>query len=146
MGLPWNAATIALTLAALAERDSWSLRVRRQIPRNVLFRAIAFLFYSGSAGVFYVGVALCGHNVDTILVQKYLLTGTGPDTAKPAHLLWLHLVLLLTIAALRHNVFRNFSTKAIAILAACFGMTLFLLPYVAMILRRATETCQSGGY
>ena len=44
-----------LTVAALGERDAWSARVRRTIPRNPLLRLAAFLFYTGSAG----GIAWC---------------------------------------------------------------------------------------
>jgi len=34
----------------LAERESWSPRIRRYIPRNTAFRFLAWLFYTGSAG------------------------------------------------------------------------------------------------
>lgn len=37
-------------LTAIAERDTWGVRVRQQIPRGVLGRAVAFLFFSGAAG------------------------------------------------------------------------------------------------
>ncbi|MCC7192212.1 MAG: hypothetical protein IT444_05455 [Phycisphaeraceae bacterium] len=35
---------------ATAERNTWGMRVRRQIPRSALGRAVAFLFFSGAAG------------------------------------------------------------------------------------------------
>lgn len=35
---------------ATAERETWGMRVRKQIPRNALGRAVAFLFFSGAAG------------------------------------------------------------------------------------------------
>ncbi len=35
---------------AMGERDAWSRRVRKRIPRNPLLRVLAFLFYTGSAG------------------------------------------------------------------------------------------------
>lgn len=37
-------------LLAVSERESWRPRVRRSIPRGIVARAVAFLFYSGSAG------------------------------------------------------------------------------------------------
>ena len=44
-------AVLSLILAlTLAERESWSPRVRRNIPRATLPRLLAWLFYTGSAG------------------------------------------------------------------------------------------------
>ena len=39
-----------LTVMALGERDTWTTRVRKTIPRDPLLRCFAFLLYTGSAG------------------------------------------------------------------------------------------------
>lgn len=43
-------------LTAVSERDGWGPRVARRIPRRVLPRALAFVFYSGAAGGLLFGV------------------------------------------------------------------------------------------
>ncbi|MGE3809404.1 MAG: ABC transporter permease [Gemmataceae bacterium] len=67
----WLACAVGLFTAYLAvainEREEWTPRVARTIPRNVLFRIGAFLMYSGSAG----GVLFCV----LLSAASYILVG-----------------------------------------------------------------------
>jgi hypothetical protein len=53
-GLTWLA-----MLIAVSERESWSPRTGRTIPRRWWLRPVAFLFYSGAAGGLTFAVLLC---------------------------------------------------------------------------------------
>jgi hypothetical protein len=55
----------------LAERESWTPRVRRYIPRANPGRFVAWLFYTGSAG----GVVWCGLLSAATLLAGYALVG-----------------------------------------------------------------------
>jgi hypothetical protein len=49
----------------LAEREQWGVRVKKTIPRNLIGRSLAFLFYTGSAG----GVIWCS----LLVVSTFLI-------------------------------------------------------------------------
>ncbi|MDY0170362.1 MAG: hypothetical protein RBS80_27705 [Thermoguttaceae bacterium] len=132
-----------LAVAALGERDTWSPRVRRTIPRNRLLRLGALLTYSGSAGgiVWY----------SLLLVATLLIAGawneafrsfTGKeDLAEvlPNALLGFGYVLCycLTIAALRPVLFRNVPTGHLSVFAMVLGVAMCLVPYLVAFFAEA---------
>ncbi len=57
-------------LLAVSERESWRPRVRRSIPRGIVARAVAFLFYSGSAGGVLWTSLMLGLTLLTVLLLE----------------------------------------------------------------------------
>ncbi len=126
----------ALVVAALGERDDWSARVRRVIPRSPLPRLGAFLAYTGSAG---------GMLWYTIVFLATLLVALGWNQAMPSFmgrndlteslpncLLGFGYVLCycLTIAALRRPLFSRVPTPHLSVFAMVFGVAVCLVPYM----------------
>jgi hypothetical protein len=128
----------AMLLTSLGERDVWSARVRRTIPRNRLWRAMAFVFYTGSAG----GLLWC-----TLLFLATLAGGAAWTTAmaKATPDFWIsmhHMAMVfayvlcycLTTAVLRMLVFKNVPTPSLSVIAAFLGIVAWLVPYVVVFL------------
>jgi hypothetical protein len=73
--LIWSVASIALLSVilgfTLAERENWTPRVRRYIPRSTPLRFLAWLFYTGSAG----GVVWCCALSAATLLGGYQVVG-----------------------------------------------------------------------
>ncbi len=136
----WAAASVvalcALAVAAVGERDTWSVRVRRTIPREPLARFGAFLAYTGSAGglLWYtllfaatmVAVHVWGDTMSGV-VGTYGLTDLFPNS-----LIGFGFVLCycLTIASLRPVLFRNVPTPHLSVFVMFFGMAMCLVPYL----------------
>src|SRR5207247_851570 len=60
---------------AINERERWSPRVARTIPRNWLLRPFAFLFYSGAAGgLLFAGLLLGLQTLAHVLFQTWYPT------------------------------------------------------------------------
>lgn len=127
---------IVLTLATFGERDAWSYRVRRRIPRNPLLRIPAFLFYTGSAG----GIAWCIILFAATLLLANAFAGTWPTvigrsnlteiTVNLSLILGYVLCYCLTIATLRPILFRRVQTPSLAVFAAFLGAAVCLAPYL----------------
>jgi len=126
-----------MAVLALGERDTWSRRVRRTIPRNRLLRLVAFLLYTGSAG----GVAWC-----TLMFGLTLLVGlawselgagsfrTPPGFAETcddtAFFFGYVLCYCLSAAVLRIAFLKNLRTIYLPFVALFLGIALSLGPYL----------------
>jgi len=57
----------------LAERESWSPRIRRYIPRSTVFRFLTWLFYTGSAGgaIWAILLMLCTMGLGWVGAQSF---------------------------------------------------------------------------
>jgi hypothetical protein len=67
-------------IIASCERDAWGIRVARRIPRRVILRVPAFLFYSGSAGGLLFGVIGAALSVIGLAVWYQIVpSGSPPD-------------------------------------------------------------------
>ncbi len=62
-------------LVAVSERDRWSPRVARTIPRSRLLRPLAFVFYCGSAG----GIIWCGLMAAASIIFAFVWSGIFPS-------------------------------------------------------------------
>ncbi len=136
----WTVASVvalcALVVAVVGERDTWSVRVRRSIPRNPLLRLGAFLTYTGSAGgllwytLMFATTLLVLHGWHTATTG---LGGTGdvPEVFTGS-LIGFGFVLCycLTIAAARPVLFRNAPTPHLSVFVMFFGMAMCLVPYL----------------
>lgn len=134
-------AIMFLLVAALGERDSWSYRVRRTIPRNPLSRLLAFVFYSGAAG----GMVWCTLLFVATIGVAHLIAAGRPSLAKElfavngdlAYVFGYALCYCLTIAALRPVILRRMATPGLSVLAAFLGIAVCLGPYlVAFFIER----------
>lgn len=125
-----------LLVAALGERDAWSARVRRTIPRNPLSRLGTFLVYTGSAGgmlwycmllaVTLLAAAAWGNAMSSS-------SGTGDlNEAIPNCLMGFAYILCycLTIAALRLVLFPRVPTPHLSVFAMVLGVAMCLGPYL----------------
>ncbi len=134
-----------MMVASLGERDSWSTRVKRIIPRNLLLRFVAFLFYSGSAG----GIIWCA-----ILFVFTMLAAINWGRYLSANLSDLHecchnatfvfgyiLCYCLTTAFLCKVLLKNVNMPNLSVLAAFLAVFACLAPYlVAFFLEDLGET------
>jgi hypothetical protein len=136
-----------LMVAALGERDTWSTRVRRTIPRNRLLRVPAFLFYSGSAGGVLWWIFMFA--VTVAVVQAWTnafgaLSGASDLAEFKTNMMIVFGYILcycLTTAGLRLTVFRTMATPSLSVIAAFLGVFLFLAPYLtAFFVSRSWDT------
>jgi hypothetical protein len=128
-----------LTVTSLGERDAWTIRVRRTIPRNRLLQAIAFLFYTGSAGGIIWATLMFAL---TMSVVSFIspIAGKGGYFGGAAFLhecddlptIFLYVLCYsLTVAFFRSILLRNLSTQTLPVFAAFLGVVLALGPYLA---------------
>lgn len=125
-----------LTVAALGERDTWSSRVRRTIPRNPLLRLLAFLLYTGSAG----GIAWCALLFTATMAAASVWCGLFPGSSGTADMADMFatipiiygyvLCYCLTTAFFRSVLLRSVPTPNLSVFAAFFGMAVCLAPYL----------------
>lgn len=142
-GIAW----MITAVAAMGERDTWTTRVRRAIPRNPLLRAIAFLIYTGSAGgVIFSGIMFAA----TVGVTYYVCYVCGLSDLRHkfsgdslsnvagslATVFGYILCYCLTTAFLRITLFRRLPTATLAlitIIVAAFAMIVpFLFAFIFM--------------
>ncbi len=129
-------ATCILVVAVTGERDTWSVRVRRTIPRNPLPRLGAFLTYTGSAGgllwytMLFAATMLVLHGWHA-LMSGFAGASDVSDVFRGS-LIGFGFVLCycLTIAALRPVLFRNAPTPHLSVFVMFFGMAMCLVPYL----------------
>lgn len=126
-------ALAALLVAAVGERDSWGVRVRRTIPRNPLSRALAFVFFTGSAG----GIIWCVLLFLVTVLAAFAWTGLRPNAGNYELLetsgymaLFFGYILCycLTTAALRPVLFRTMPTPHLSVIALFLGAVMCLVP------------------
>ena len=126
-----------LAVLALGERDTWSRRVRRTIPRNPLLRVFAFLLYTGSAG----GILWCTLMFAATLYVGYAWSGlaAGFPRARPSSAeLFTNLTIFygyvlcycLTTAFLRTVALKNVPTVYLPVAAILLGVALSVGPYL----------------
>ncbi len=132
-----------LVVAAVGERDAWSVRVRRKIPRNRLLRLGAFLAYTGSAGGVLWYTLLFAATLLVVHTWRDIMGGFGSTDYWPElfinSLLGFGYILgyCLTIAALRPVLFRRVPTPHLSVFAMFFGVAVCLIPYlVAFFIER----------
>ncbi len=124
----------AMMVDSLGERDSWTTRVKRTIPRNLLLRPFAFLFYSGSAG----GIIWCA-----ILFTSTILAAINWGRYLSANLSELHeccsnatlvfgyfLCYCLTTAFFCKVLLKNINIPNLSVLAAFLAVLACLAPYL----------------
>jgi hypothetical protein len=130
-------ACIIMAITSLGERDTWSARVRRTIPRSILLRPLAFLFYTGSAG----GMTWCTLMFTaTMLVADAVGKAVGPISGDKEFwdicsnmpvVFGFILCYCLMTAFFRITVLRGVSTSTLSVVAAFFGVLVCLVPYMA---------------
>ena len=135
-----GAALMFLTVAALGERDAWTSRVRRTIPRSPMLRPLAFLLYTGSAG----GILWCVLLFAATMLAANVWSTLGAGFSKSAELAVMRgnltmvfgyiLCYCLTTAALRPTLFRKIPTVNLSVFAAFLGMAASLAPYLIAFL------------
>ena len=134
---------MGLTVAVLGERDAWSARVRRTIPRNPIMRLAAFLLYTGSAGgiIWYV-LLFAATMVAAHAWSGFMGTVSGSNDffetyANMPIIFGYVLCYCLMTAFFRIAVLRNAQTASLPVIAAFFGVMVCLVPYlIAFFLER----------
>ena len=128
----------AMLLTSLGERDAWSARVRRTIPRNRLLRALAFVFYTGSAGGLLWCTLLFAATLAGGIAWATVMTKATSDfwssCTNMAMVFGYVLCYCLTTASLRMAVFKNVPTPSLSVIAAFLGIVAWLVPYVVVFL------------
>lgn len=82
----WLVALVGLTMIVVSERDTWSYRVRRTIPKSFLLRLFCFPFYSGSpCGLVWLAFLCLG----VVVALLSISTGTGPSSTNLFPMFWL---------------------------------------------------------
>jgi hypothetical protein len=137
-GIVW----IITAVAAMSEREGWTTRVRRTIPRNRLLRACAFLLYTGSAGGLIWSTLMF---MATIVAAYALRDSLGLGRYSPSHfsdpsfheaaanlsiVFGYMLCYCLTTAFLRMNVLRRLPTETLSLITVVVGSFAWLVPYL----------------
>lgn len=122
-----------LLVAALGERDGWSPRVRRTIPRHLLLRPLAFLFYTGSAGGIAWCVLLFAATALPVLAWDAAGWSAGGhdllETLGDTSLFFGYILCYcLTTAALRPVLFRDVPTPHLSVIALFLGAMMCMGP------------------
>jgi hypothetical protein len=125
-----------LTVTALGERDTWSARVRRRIPRNALLRWVAFLLYTGSAGGIIWCVLLFTATMLAALAWSRLMAGVsggaelGEACGNMTIVFGYILCYCLTTAFARITLLRSAPTVNLSVIAALLGTAVWMVPYL----------------
>ncbi|MGM0489621.1 MAG: ABC transporter permease [Planctomycetota bacterium] len=122
-----------LVVAALGERDGWSARVRRTIPRNLILRPLAFLFYTGSAGGIAWCILLFAATALPVLAWDAAGSSAGGhdllETLGYTSLFFGYILCYcLTTAALRPVLFRDVPTPHLSVIALFLGAMMCMGP------------------
>ncbi len=147
-----------MMLIAVCERDRWGPRVARKIPKNVLLRPLAFLFFTGWAGavawcVILMAITLIGGGIVMATVGSYVMATIGFsfhwDGFWPLVGLALYLYAYpMTALLLRRALFRNRIKSGLTWLIAvglCVAATLLpVLVYVMIHFERMDHIGDEG--
>jgi len=135
-GIAWMVCLAGVT----GERDDWSIRVRRKIPRNPAMRFMAFLFFTGSAG----GVLWCVLFFALTILAAYgwsewLTKSSGRmeliETCTNTSIVFGYILCYcLTAAFLRVVLLRKWSTQIVPVTAALIGLSASFGPYLIAFL------------
>jgi hypothetical protein len=82
----WTIVLTVLMLMVVSERETWSPRIRRTLPKSFIFRAIVFPFYTGSANGF-VWLALLAIGICFVMINTTALTKISNNDILPFY--WL---------------------------------------------------------
>ncbi len=132
----------AIFLVSISERERWSPRVARTIPRSLLLRPLAFVFYCGSAG----GAIWCGLMAAASVAFAWIWSKTFPSFYGQSNMeemvtitggIFLFVYCYsLTAVLLRQIIFRKMPTQYLgltSLLLMVFGcvvpMLVFILVY-----------------
>jgi hypothetical protein len=141
-GIVW----MITAVAAMSERDAWTTRVRRTIPRNPLLQSGAFLLYTGSAGgliwstlmfIATIVAAFCVRGwlaLDSAARAVYYAGRYGDQfyeaTANLSIVFGYVLCYCLTMAFLRMNVFRRLPLETLSLFTVIIGAFAWIVPYL----------------
>jgi hypothetical protein len=138
--LPWivgsGVALSGLSVLALGERDTWSRRVRRTIPRSPLLRLPAFLFYTGSAGgllwctLLFAATLGVGYACAPATSVRYRMNTFDEVVGNLVLYYGYVLCYCLTTAFLRTTVLKNVPTIYLPITALLLAAVLATAPYL----------------
>ncbi len=130
-------------LIAINERERWSPRVARTIPRSWLLRPFAFVLYSGAAGgLLFAGVLMAIQTAGYLLFQAYYPMVATPRWTSLADAFYrvLGIVLLyiycygMTAVLLRNWLFRNIPANLTWVLFLLLMGLGSLLPWLVSVL------------
>ena len=134
-----------LTVLALGERDTWTTRVRKRIPRSTLLRCLAFLLYTGSAGgilwwtLMFAATILVGW-ISDLVVPRVCAMGLLSlvqfvDICRTMALTFAYvLCYCLTVASLRSSFLRRVPTVFLPVIASLLAVALWLVPCLVAFL------------
>ena len=141
-GIVW----MITAVAAMSEREGWTTRVRRTIPRNRLVRAGAFLLFTGSAGgliwstLMFMATIVAAKGIFGSLDLGSAASGRysghyddqlfSEATANLSIVFGYMLCYCLTTAFLRMNVFRRLPTETLSMITVFIGIAACLVPYL----------------
>jgi hypothetical protein len=139
---------IGLVVLVLGERDAWSLRVRRGIPRSPLLRPIAFLFYTGSGGGLLWCVALFAATVAAGFnsCSGNLSVGLAPhgyqETLSNMTVVFGYILCYcLTTVFFRLTFLQRAPTQNLSMIAVVFGVFVYCVPlFLAFFLSQRWES------
>ncbi len=124
-----------MTVVSLGERDAWTTRVKRIIPKNVFVRLFAFVFYSGAAGgivwstiLFWLSIAAA-----TMLVNYMGWAGHVDfrECCDNVSLVFGYILCYcLTTAVICKVLLKRFNLPNLSVLAAFLAVLVCLGPYL----------------
>ena len=135
-GFVWIGATLVLMVASLGERDTWTFRVRRTIPRSRILRLLAFVTYSGSAGGLLWSCLL---TAATFLIL-FSWIDWNPTISSWGVVYFLDMSITagfilcycLTAVLLRMTLLRNARTILLPMVALLFGVSVAIIPFLVV--------------
>jgi hypothetical protein len=133
-GIAW----IIIAVAVMGERDTWTSRVRRNIPRGLLLRPLAFLLYTGSAGglifatIMFAATVGITYYICTLFDLRYSYGRESfNETAVNITTIFGYvLCYCLTTAFLRITVLRRLPTATLGLITAIVGSFAMIAPYM----------------
>lgn len=136
-GIAW----MITAVAAMSERDTWTTRVRRRIPRNPLLRIFAFLLYTGSAGgvifsvIMFAATIGVTYQVNNVCGLSDWRRSLGPDSLNEAAfnlaiIFGYILCYCLTTAFLRITVLRRLPTVSLGLITLIVAAFAMIVPYL----------------
>jgi hypothetical protein len=136
---------------ALGERDAWTQRVRKRIPRNALLRLPAFLFYTGSAGglawstlMFAATLGACYARAEG--GSRILPGNLTSECGNAAVCFGYVLCYCLTAACFRSFFLKKLPTLYLPIIAMLLIVAATLVPYLVAFLLMDQASWRSDSY
>jgi hypothetical protein len=149
--IPGTVLFSGFAVMALGERDTWSRRLRKRIPRNPLLRLPAFLFYTGAAGgllwstlMFAATLGVCcawGGRVGGALSRDQF------EGCRNAAICFGYvLCYCLTTASVRGLFLKKLPTLYLPIIAMLLGVAATLVPYLVAFFVMDQRMWRSNSY